>query len=169
LSNEQEAQLDQLGFRWHEAIRQQKEAQWEAKYARLLQFYAEHGHCLVRESHSDKALAQWVDVQRCQQRLDELAPHRVEKLNQLGFNWRQDNTREREDAWQQMYGRLLQFKQQYGHCRVNRKFLQDPQLGRWVAFQRQRWPRLPSERKEQLLAAGFEPLLRISAKRKRQS
>jgi hypothetical protein len=169
LSNDQEAQLNELGFRWHENIQQQKEAQWEAKYSRLLQFRAQYGHCLVRENNVDNALAQWVDEQRCRQRLGQLALHRVEKLNQIGFSWREDNTREREEKWQQMYERLLHFKQQYGHCRVVRKWPPDPQLGRWVAFQRQRWQRLPHELKEQLLGVGFEPLLRLSAKRKRES
>lgn len=78
-----------------------------------------------------------------------------------------------EAQWEEMYQRLVQYKQQYGDCLVPRKFEGDPKLATWVETQRVLWnkevktavadaeaedaqlKRLTPSRKERLDALGF--------------
>ena len=76
-------QLDQLGFIWETG-----ELLWERMLAILIVYKSKHGNCDVpRYWQEDPQLAIWVATQRNRQRLGELEPERVEKLQQVGFRW----------------------------------------------------------------------------------
>lgn len=60
-----------------------------------------------------------------------------------------------EQAWEEMFDSLLEYKSKYGDCLVPRSYKEDPKLGRWVNKQRTRRGTLSSERKERLEKEGF--------------
>jgi hypothetical protein len=93
-------------------------------------------------------------------RYDATPPHRIEKLKQIGFTWPEDNSRAREDVWQARFRELVAFKEQYSHCRVPYQWKENIALANWVARIRQKWDKLPMEKKERLLALGFERQIR---------
>mmetsp|Transcript_30108 Transcript_30108/g.46157 ORF Transcript_30108/g.46157 Transcript_30108/m.46157 type:complete len:310 (-) Transcript_30108:137-1066(-) len=57
--------------------------------------------------------------------------------------------------WNQMFQRLLLYKQQHGDCLVPQTYPQDLKLGRWVLTQRQKNKQLPLERRKRLEQVGF--------------
>jgi len=52
--------------------------------------------------------------------------------------------------WEEMYNRLLKYKQKNGNTLVPQRYKEDPKLGRWVNKQRENKDSLPPERKELL-------------------
>ena len=129
-----------------------------------------------------------------------LTAERLEKLESVGFAWvakflkkaapkkdddantldaanaqQQRKQRLNEAQWEDMYQRLVQYREQFGDCLVPRKFEGDPKLATWVETQRVLWnkevksassgtteaaedtkvKRLTPERKQRLDALGF--------------
>uniref|UniRef100_A0A7S4MM60 Helicase-associated domain-containing protein n=1 Tax=Odontella aurita TaxID=265563 RepID=A0A7S4MM60_9STRA len=64
---------------------------WEVRFRELLEFRAQHGHCLVPKSHP--GLGQWVKQQRSQYSYlkkggpSRLSPEKVIQLTDVGFVW----------------------------------------------------------------------------------
>lgn len=50
-------------------------------------------------------------------------------------------TLQTDAVWEEMYSRLVAFKEQHGHCLVPRKYELDPMLATWVEAQRALWNR----------------------------
>jgi hypothetical protein len=76
-------QLDKLGFVWNWL-----ENQWESRYAALVEFRKEHGHCRVSTlSKTHAALGNWVRTLRVRKRQGKLSAERVGRLDALGFTW----------------------------------------------------------------------------------
>ncbi len=76
-------QLDKLGFAWDYL-----EYQWESKYAALVKFREEYGHCRVSTlSKPHAALANWVRTQRANKKQGKLSTERIRRLDMLGFAW----------------------------------------------------------------------------------
>ncbi|CAB9502456.1 helicase [Seminavis robusta] len=71
-----------------------------------------------------------------------------------------------EDRWEEMYLRLLEFKEIHGHCLVPNRYKEDLQLGAWVSAQRKNYKLLESnsgkttpmtmQRAQRLMDVGFE-------------
>jgi Helicase associated domain len=145
----------------------QRHAGWAAKFELLCEFKKTHGHCLVLQDHPE--LGSWVRYQRQMYKLVEagqsspLTADRIASMNGIGFVW----DRSRDARWTEKYNDLLKYKEAYGHCLVPRIYLADPDLGKWVAAQRDRyrvmkegrqtqWQKaLPAYRVELLEDAGF--------------
>ena len=60
-------------------------------------------------------------------------------------------------AWEKMFEALVHYKEQYGHCKVPKRWPENPKLGRWVNSQRTAWNKghLSDARRERLDALGF--------------
>ncbi len=60
--------------------------------------------------------------------------------------------------WEALFQALVAFKENQGHCRVPRKWSENPELGAWVGTQRQAFRKgeLSEERVARLEALGFE-------------
>eukprot|EP00550_Attheya_septentrionalis_P004429 CAMPEP_0198283158 /NCGR_PEP_ID=MMETSP1449-20131203/2828_1 /TAXON_ID=420275 /ORGANISM="Attheya septentrionalis, Strain CCMP2084" /LENGTH=1129 /DNA_ID=CAMNT_0043979683 /DNA_START=92 /DNA_END=3481 /DNA_ORIENTATION=+ len=78
-----------------------------------------------------------------------LNAERLHRLESIGFAWTAKNTkrpaatsksparrRYNETQWNEMYERLVKYKEKYGDCLVPKKFDEDPKLGTWVETQR---------------------------------
>jgi hypothetical protein len=76
----------------------------------------------------------------------------------IGFEWNTEKEIPYDTAWRQRFQQLLEYKQNYGNCKVPRKYSGNPQLGNWVYTQRQnkRKGTLGVERQARLDLIGFE-------------
>lgn len=128
--------LEEIGFEWN--VWQQR---WLDRLERLKQFKMKFGHCRVPVSYEDKLLVSWVQVQRDaykkfvsaknRDKINPLTIKRIETLNEIGFVWDVFN-----EAWNNMYARLLGYKERYGNVNVPRGYEADPELATWVSKQR---------------------------------
>jgi superfamily II DNA or RNA helicase len=145
LSTERKQRLDDLGFVWDVL-----EEAWEEGFRKLVQFKEAEGHCRVpRRFKLDVGLATWVGTQRS--KIESLSTERKQRLDDLGFVW--DVL---EEAWEEGFSKLVQFKEAEGHCRVLEGFkLDGVGLGSWIRTQRANKENLSTERKQRLDDLGF--------------
>lgn len=83
LSAERVQNLDDLGFRWRST--QNLALTWDERLEKLKEYKAAHGNCSVPQSHGP--LGSWVNRQRTARNKDKLSKERVQKLDDLGFDW----------------------------------------------------------------------------------
>jgi hypothetical protein len=148
LAGERIAKLNEIEFPWDT-----REGYWMKMYKALTSFRNTHGHTMVPSQASlHQKLAAWVYRQKLDKR--QLTPQKVELLNSIGFDWRLN--RKQVVSWEEMYRRLLRFKQEYGHTRVPVKWPEDPKLGKWVSRMRREKANLYPERITLLKSIGFD-------------
>ena len=115
------------------AFREQRK--WNTMYERLVAYKQEHKSTLVPSKFSpDRCLGHWVFGQRNSYKTQKLSVVRINQLNVIGFVWDPANT-----AWNTMYERLVDYKQEHKHTCVPHRDKSDPQFARWVALQRQNY------------------------------
>jgi hypothetical protein len=98
-------------------------ASWEYFFGKLMAFKARFDHCnVVSHWSEDLQLANWVNYQRRLGNRGLLSADRLQRLEALGFEWDL-----RTAVWEEMFTRLVLFKERFGHCNVPRG-LNDSQL-----------------------------------------
>lgn len=126
---------------------------WESVLSRLREFKKTNGHCNVpRKYPQDRPLGHWVQNQRRFWRNGVLGYHRINRLNELGFEWNVKDAK-----WEQMFAECEEFKQaQNGRIRPKR-WGGNRLLERWVLEQRRlyRMGQLRPERLSRLEKIGF--------------
>merc|ERR1712028_158627 len=97
----------------------------------------------------------WVETQRRRYSRGELLSPRYNNLKSIDFVFNTQSIK--EELWLHMFRRLLVYKEQYKHTMVPKSYDNDPQLGRWVQWQRFRNARneLLSHRYDHLQSIGF--------------
>lgn len=145
--------LEALEFVWD--FKEVYEEQWEDKYKALLRFVAENGHCKPPLTHTVDNLGSWVDRQRTMNNKGKLPEQRKKKLDEVGFIWDCDELQ--EQAWEERFRQLNEYKQEYGDCMIPVNWKINRQLGTWVSTQRtlEKNGRLDPLKKERLEAVGF--------------
>ena len=145
-------------------FRPDQSVKWCERYLELVQFQAEHGHCLVN-LNDDPLLAKWIKTQRYQYKLmldgrhSSLTDERIASLNRIGFIWDSHQA-----SWEEHFADLEKYKEKNGHCLVPSKFKANPQLAIWVKSQRRQFKyfksgrsklKITADRIERLNALGF--------------
>ena len=74
--------LDRLDFDWDDYYSQQ----WEDYYQQAKLYYQEHGNLVIHANQ--KSLASWITAQRDKYEKGKLSKTQVERLNEIGMNWR---------------------------------------------------------------------------------
>jgi hypothetical protein len=144
LTGDRRTALDSLGFQW------QRPRSWDDRYQRLVSYKKEYGNCRVPlEWETDRELGIWVGRQR--QRRDALDDTQKNLLDEIGFDWNP-----RDTVWNEMYGRLVRYREAHGHCNVPRDWEDDVSLGNWVCFQRQYRSTLADAQHKDLKRIGFD-------------
>lgn len=148
--------------------------QWNQRCAELVEFRAEHGHCLVPlHWPRNSSLAHWVKRQRCQYKAKKqgkrttLTVEREKLLRDLCFVWDSHAA-----SWEERLNELRDFKELRGHCNVPKMFPENQKLAVWVKCQRRQYRLLQQGKKttsktmttqriQKLIKLGFvfEPLL----------
>jgi superfamily II DNA or RNA helicase len=128
---------------------------WDVRYGELIQFKAEHGHCRVpQKKHlENKGLGLWVSHQRRYYASNNLAPDRIAKLEDLGFEWNAIDA-----DWLKNFAALHEYFLEHGNSRVPTTYKPNFKLGGWVAKQRKSYRdgELSCERISKLEAIHFE-------------
>ncbi|MBI5774215.1 MAG: helicase associated domain-containing protein [Verrucomicrobia bacterium] len=126
---------------------------WDEYLGQLKAFKERFGDCNVPQKWDENpALSVWANNQRQRNRLGKLSPERRQKLNELGFVWNIFDA-----TWEEYFARLVVYKQQQGHCNVQRNQAEDRELGNWVhALRRNRKDgRLNAEQIRRLTELGL--------------
>ena len=142
------AKLNEIRFPWNV-----QEGYWMKMYEALTKFKERYGHTRVPyQWEPNRQLAAWVYRQKLSK--SDLSAQKVELLNIIGFDW--SLSRKVIVSWDDMYGRLLWFKQEFGHTRVPVKWISDPKLGKWVSRMRHEKNKLAPERIALLEKINFD-------------
>lgn len=142
LSPDRIQMLETIGFDWvlgQSSISQfggntfaAEERRWRAMLERLREYKSVHGNCLVPQHwKNDRNLAEWVTNQRAAYKRKLLNPARIFELDEIGFDWDPVSTR-----WEQMFQKLVDFKNENGHLNVPRTTPEYVELGNWLQTQR---------------------------------
>jgi hypothetical protein len=147
---------------------------WTVKFAELLEFKQQKGHCCVPYTYGENpALARWVKRQRYQYKLkiegkqSTMTDERVAALEEHGFIWDSHGA-----AWQERWNELAEYQELYGNCNVPSNYASNPQLATWIKCQRRQYKlyfegkanTTTPERIAELESLGFEWELRKSSK-----
>ena len=138
LTDERIQVLDSIEFRWRVVDEKQVSvANWETRYAELIEFKRQHGHCNVPQNQGGD-LGRWVKWQRnryvaTQKWLDYIREHgsdhgyqnkdhtaylvayQIDRLNMLGFVW---NCKPMKLGWEGQYEDLVAYREMHGHWYV---------------------------------------------------
>jgi hypothetical protein len=167
LSAEKIAKLDAIGFAWvsmrkatppqiRQPMQEPVTAGWKKSYNELVVYQEAHGNSDVPVKWKENPqLGGWAAAQRALKKSGKLHPERERLLNEIGFDWHTDHTKE---EWQTRFDQLKDYKQRFGDCSVPVKWQENPQLGGWVAQQRyfRKASKLSPEKERQLTGIGFE-------------
>lgn len=124
--------------------------QWEANFAALVQYGAEHGHTRPPAAYrvGDFAVGNWVGMQRRLHNNGKLPAARARRLAGLpGWSWKA-----LDDQWDINFGDLAVYAAQHGHARPPQAYYAESglALGHWVSDQRRRRAKLSDERRARL-------------------
>lgn len=139
--------LDKIDFPWNT-----QQAYWFKMYNELLNFKRDYGHLKVPWGwNKNPQLAPW--IQRTKLNKNELEERKIKLLDKIGFDW----TRQKRNIkpWEEMYQKLKEFKENYGHTRVPVQWEKDEKLGKWVSRMRYEGINLPEERQQLLNKINF--------------
>jgi hypothetical protein len=152
---------------------------WEERYQELKVFRREHGHTRVKGTDPDpkhKALATWVSKHRGQNKKGQLATYRKQKLDAIGFIWKVNNIKDKEDRdtthleiqFQKQYESLVEYKKEHGDCMVPPSYETHPGLGRWVNKRRMAFKKgeMPDYHQDLLNKLGFVWRVDVTTPRK---
>ena len=122
-------------------IHPHQQEKWNERYADLVSFHAEHGHCNVPYTYNkDPGLLHWMKRQRHQYkrlqqgRRSNLTQARVQLLDGLGFHWNAH-----EIAWANNFEKLQEFQRRHGHCNVPSNYSDGGKLSNWLKRQKTQW------------------------------
>jgi len=154
--------LNSISFTWND------QKIWDEKIKELTSYKEKFGTANI--SSTDKeypSLAQWVEYLR--KRQTRIPSERRAQLDELGFTWTEPHTEKYDRRWEEMFQRLLAYKDEHGDTLVPVQWEQDKTLGTWVQGQRQRyWSGLLKEdRMQKLNSVRF--VWRVNAKSERHS
>ena len=165
LSKERVEKLDKIDFPWNT-----QQAYWFKMYNELLNFKREFGHFKVPWGWKENPqLAPW--IQRTKLNKHEIGAKKIILLDKIGFDW----TRKKRviKPWEEMYQKLKEFKENYGHTSVPVQWEKDEKLGKWVSRMRYEGKNLPEERRQLLNEINFnwgkQPVKEENISRKRVS
>lgn len=119
--------LNEIGFIWHT-----REDLWGKRFLELLVFKKVWHHCNVPKDWSENPqLGVWVNNQRRNKKKGIINTERICRLDEIGFWW--DII---DSGWEDNYAGLSKYYKIYGHTDVPIKWNENPQLGKWVSYQR---------------------------------
>ncbi|MEN8250939.1 MAG: Helicase associated domain protein [Bacteroidota bacterium] len=155
LGSERISKLEALGFNWVTGRRVVPDCGWEEMYEKLNEYKLLYGDCNIQKDRQDyKELRRWCISQRSLYTRGLLKPHRVKKLENIGFVWKLY-----DDLWEKMFEAMTEYKDKFGNCNVPLEWPENPKLGSWVGRQRtnhnKKSNKLSAERIERLNSLGF--------------
>ena len=126
---------------------------WEARYRQLEAFSKTNGHNELPDDQAHEALKDWLIRQIQNKKF--LTKSQFQKLDELGVDW--ELAISRDHRWEQMYIKLQDFCQTFGHSLVPLNWEKDKSLANWVRLQRRlhTQDKLREDRQKKLQALNF--------------
>ena len=147
--------LDSRQFDWETSS--DNDIKWGGMYRELVDFKRRHGHVRVPyDFKENKALGNWVARQRKKGTDKKLSEEKIKQLNQLGFLWKEDVAKLREQAWEKRFNELRNYKIAFGHMDRLKIRNDNYSLGLWIETQMNAWGHMLPYRKKKLNAIGFK-------------
>ena len=152
LRSERVKQLEEMGMVWNTV-----DYIWEENYAEAAKYYCKHGDLEVPQGYvtdSGMKLGTWISNLRSRARRGELSEDRLQRLEEIGFKWRNKS----EELFETGLAELEKYRQQFGNDDVDYKYVTDSgfKLGEWIYRVRlaNKNGKLPESRKQILLGKG---------------
>jgi hypothetical protein len=140
LRQDRKERLDEIGFAWKaddDHTFKPDDKLWHHKYEKLVEFKRKHGHCMVpQKKKGDVSLGMWVSHQRKNHSNNKMRQDRKERLDEIGFAWKDDVDAYGDKLWHQQYEKLVEYKRKHGNCLVPYKYKPDRLFGQWLIRQR---------------------------------
>ena len=141
-----------------------RDQKWWKRFGELEDYKKEHGDCNVPalSYKQNLQLGMWVARQRKNYKQNKMSAERIEALERIGFEWvgpKGLGRRPDDGSWWRRFGELEDYKKEHGDCYVpTAAYKQNPQLGGWVATQRNNYKqnKMNVERIEALERIGFQ-------------
>lgn len=149
LSQEKTNLLNRLNFVWDPI-----ETKWEEKYQELKNYFESNGHLdLSYENEEQRQLVIWTRKQRQAYEQEKLAPDKIERLNQLNFDWNPLETK-----WEEKYQQLKEYFETHKNLNNLTQYHLDDSLEKWIHYQRTAYKanKLSQERIELLNQLNFD-------------
>ncbi|KAL7546378.1 hypothetical protein ACHAWF_009764, partial [Thalassiosira exigua] len=137
LSVAREAKLTKLGFdfRKKSSMEQRSNEKWEKQFKELLEYKTSHGE--YPRFGKNTRLGGWYRRQQILYNNGKLSRDRVERLRGAGFDLdilkggakAGDNVGSKSQQWNEMYGQLVLFFEDHGHCDIGED---NPRLKTWL-------------------------------------
>ena len=134
----------------------------------LLTYHTGHSNISQHDKENER-LGKWIKNQRYEYRKyhnkglgpSRLGRDRIDKLNEIGFQWR---LRPERIPWDDRFKALVEYKEIHGHCRIA---MSAGDLGRWAKYQRDQYclfmrgkkAKINQEKVDRLIGIGFEDSL----------
>jgi hypothetical protein len=138
---------------------------WYGRFSQLLRYQREyHTLTVSKRDEKHKKLRAWLMKQREFGKADRLDPKRKEMLWKIGFDFnpcvvsrKRKYTPEQEDAWNDMFQMLVDYKTTHGHCNVGFYDTTNKKLALWITNQRTSYKcgSMSPERQDRLDSLGF--------------
>ena len=127
---------------------------WNKRYQELIAYKNKFGHCKVPSSWKENpSLAKWVTRQR--ENEETMPESRKKLLNDIGFLWRSDIKKKKDENWMRYYKELKEFYAKNGPSKVPETQQKYRSLSLWESRQRKRKKKLSAKRKTLLEEIGF--------------
>jgi superfamily II DNA or RNA helicase len=126
---------------------------WNSWFGKLQAYKEQFGHCNILQSDEGyRSLGSWVSAQRTRKIKGTLTAVQIAHLDEIGLIWNLHDA-----AWEEWFEKLLEFKQQLGHCNVVKGEDEWHDLAAWVSALRvqNKKATLSEARIERLNAIGF--------------
>ncbi|MEO9258037.1 MAG: Helicase associated domain protein [Crocinitomicaceae bacterium] len=116
---------------------------WNLMFSKLVEFKQEFKTTnIARKQIEYNQLRWWAQAQRDNYFKKKLTQSQIDKLNNLGFEWKGEQRRETTDKfeiWMQSYRKLQIYFTENGNTDVLARYEKDKSLGTWVVAQRSRY------------------------------
>ncbi len=133
------------------------------RFQELVEYKREHGDTFVPAKYPNSPqLGLWVSTQRTHYNRkkrgqpSQMTEDRIDKLNEIGLVWYPN-----DDAWNEMFQQLVEYKKENGDILVPKRYTANPQLGIWVTKQRFHYKRKQSGHASQITNERVDKLNKI--------
>ena len=146
LSQDRIKRLEKIGFQWQITgydKRLAKPRNYDEIFTRrcfeLETFKEEFGHCNVPKAYSANVLlggwchrmrAAYNNIQKGMKTTRNLSSDRIEQLDKIGFQWQ---LTDHDEGFEKRCFELETFKEEFGHCKVPKRYATNISLARWCS------------------------------------
>jgi len=135
LSQDRIDRLEEIGFQWKVFS-----VTFEERCREFIAFKDEFGHCNIPYIYTgNPSLGRFCGnmrtayrkIQKGMKAKSNLSQDRIERLEEIGFEWQPSRTVNDDKIFEQRCRELTSFKEEFGHCNVPSRYAGNSSLGHW--------------------------------------